>query len=49
MALLQIPGGPELVILALLLLIPLALVYLGYKLVQSLRAFEEGREEQSQR
>jgi len=49
MALLQIPGGPELVILALLLLIPLAAVYLGYKLIQSLRAFEDGRNERSQR
>ncbi|MFC7128492.1 hypothetical protein [Haloferax chudinovii] len=49
MTLLQIPGGPELVILALLLLIPLAVVYLGYKLIQSLRAFDEGRQERTQR
>ncbi|CQR53601.1 MULTISPECIES: hypothetical protein [Haloferax] len=49
MTLLQIPGGPELVILGLLLLIPLAVVYLGYKLIQSLRAFEEGRNERTQR
>ena len=40
---LLIPGGPELVIVAMVLVIPLALLYVAYKLFRGWQAFREGQ------
>ncbi|MFC6962736.1 hypothetical protein [Halocatena marina] len=44
MVLLQhLPGGPELFVVAQLILMPLAFIYIVYKLVQGFKAYQEGK------
>lgn len=46
MPLLQLlPGGPELFVVALMILMPLAFIYIVYKLVQGFQAYQEGKKQ----
>lgn len=46
MPLLQLlPGGPELFVVAQLILMPLAFIYIVYKLVQGFQAYQEGKKQ----